>query len=134
MAPRLCLGSRIAPLLFALFLMIVPSLTGAQVRDWAVPYDSGRSDTVGCVRCLWGNFPPRHLSLLSTRAVAADAAGSSWVVGSSFNGTDHDLRIVKYDAQGVEQWAALYDSGGDDVAVSVGWTRPEIPMWAAPPF
>lgn len=120
MASETHLRSRIAPRLFALFLMIVSSVAGAQVRDWAVPYDSGRADTVGCVRCLWGNFSPPPLSLFSTRAVAADAAGSSWVVGSSFNGTDHDLRIVKYDAQGVEQWAALYDSGGDDVAVSVG--------------
>lgn len=120
MAPEIHLGSRIAPRLFALFLMIAPSLAGAQVRDWAGPFDSGTSDMVGCVRCLWGNFSPPPLSLFSTRAVAADAAGSSWVVGSSFNGTDHDLRIVKYDAQGVEQWAALYDSGGDDTAVSVG--------------
>lgn len=120
MTPEAHLRSRIVPRLFALFLLIVSSVAGAQVRDWAVPYDSGRSDTVGCVRCLWGNFSPRYLSLLSTRAVAADAAGNSWVVGSSFNGSNYDLRIVKYDAQGVEQWAALYDSGGDDVAVSVG--------------
>ena len=119
MVPGIRLRSRITPLLFALFL-IVPSLAGAQVRDWAVFYDSGRADTAGCVRCLWGNSSAYPLSLLSTRAIAADAAGNSWVVGSSFNGTDQDLRIVKVDAQGVEQWAATYDSGGDDVAVSVG--------------
>lgn len=119
MAPRIRLGTRFVPLLFALSLTL-PSLAGAQVRDWAVPYDSGNSDQVGCIACQWGYFNPAPSSLFSTRAVAADAAGNSWVVGSSFNGENYDVRIVKYNAQGVEQWAALYDSGGDDAAASVG--------------
>jgi hypothetical protein len=119
MAPRIRLGSRIVPLLFVLSLTL-PSLAAAQARDWAVPYDSGDSDWVGCISCQWGYFNPTPPSLFSTRAVAADAAGNSWVVGSSFNGENYDVRIVKYNAQGVEQWAALYDSGGDDAAASVG--------------
>jgi hypothetical protein len=119
MAPRIRLGSLFVSLLLALFL-IFPSLSAAQARDWAVPYDSGNSDQVGCVYCYWGYFNPTPYSLLSTRAVAADAAGNSWVAGSSFNGENYDVRIVKYNAQGVEQWAALYDSGGDDAAASVG--------------
>jgi hypothetical protein len=119
MAPRIRLGTRFVPLLFALSL-VFPSMSTAQARDWTVLYDSGDSDWTGCASCQWGYFNPAPPSLFSTRAVAADAAGNSWVVGSSFNGENYDVRIVKYNAEGVEQWAELYDSGGDDAAASVG--------------
>ena len=119
MAPRIRLGSRFVPLLFALSL-ILPSLAAAQVREWAVSYDSGAYDSVGCFQCHWGYFDPTAHALFTTRAVAADAAGNSWVAGSSYNGENYDVRIVKYNAQGVEQWAAVYDSGGDDTAAAVG--------------
>jgi hypothetical protein len=119
MAPRIHLGTRFVPLLFALFL-IFPSLSAAQVREWDVSYDSGAFDSAGCFECHWGYFDPTAHALFSTRAVAADAAGNSWVAGSSYNGENYDARIVKYNAQGVEQWTALYDSGGDDTAASVG--------------
>ena len=45
-----------------------------------------------------------------------DAAGNTYVTGSSFNGTDYDWVTVKYDASGVEQWVSSYGGVGLDEA------------------
>lgn len=122
MAPRMSHGPHnpiLLPLL-VLLLGILPALASAQIRDWAVTYDSGGPDQVGCTAC-----DQSYLSFLvpvsvrSTRAVTADAAGNSWITGGASNGTNYDVLTVKYDAQGVEQWAVTYDGGDEDSAGAV---------------
>jgi hypothetical protein len=56
----------------------------------------------------------------STRkALAVSSAGSSWLAGSSFNGRNRDVRLVRFDAAGIRQWAAVLDTGNDDEPVAV---------------
>lgn len=43
-----------------------------------------------------------------------DAAGNTFVTGTSFNGTDYDWVTVKYDNLGVEQWQMSYGGSGLD--------------------
>jgi hypothetical protein len=89
------------------------------VSDWAVTYDSGGPDWLGCTHCShpWLGLVPEPVR--SARAVTADTAGNSWITGGTSNGTNYDILTVKYDAQGVRQWAVLYDGGEDDAAAAV---------------
>ena len=48
-------------------------------------------------------------------AIALDDAGNVFVTGYSLNGSNADPTTVKYDSDGVEQWARRYD-GGDTVS------------------
>ncbi|UKN02998.1 T9SS type A sorting domain-containing protein [Paracrocinitomix mangrovi] len=45
-----------------------------------------------------------------------DAAGNTYVTGTSFNGSNYDWVTVKYDANGVEQWVMSYGGSGLDEA------------------
>lgn len=46
--------------------------------------------------------------------------GTVYVAGKTFNGTDMDLLLIKYNAAGVQQWVKTYDGGsGDDAALSL---------------
>ena len=122
MAPRIARGrynlSLCLLLLVALFALL-PSPAAAQARDWAVTYDSGGPDWLGCTYCShpWLGLVPEPVR--SARAVTADTAGNSWITGGAFNGTNYDVVTVKYDAQGVRQWAVLYDGGDEDAAAAV---------------
>src|SRR5215203_465692 len=107
MAPRITRGQNnpsLRPLLFVLLLGLLPSLAAVQARDWAVTYDSGGPDWLGCTYCShpWLGLVPEPVR--SARAVTADTAGNSWITGGAFNGTNYDVVTVKYDAQGVRQW------------------------------
>jgi hypothetical protein len=122
MAPRIARGqynlSQCLLLLVALFALL-PSPAAAQARDWAVTYDGGGPDWLGCTYCShpWQGSVPEPVR--SARAVTADTAGNSWITGGTFNGTNYDVVTVKYDAQGVRQWAVVYDGGEEDAAAAV---------------
>ena len=45
-----------------------------------------------------------------------DAAGNTYVTGSSYDGSSYELVTVKYDADGVELWRATYGGSGIDEA------------------
>ncbi len=47
-------------------------------------------------------------------AIAVDDSGNVYVTGHSYNGTDNDYATVKYNAAGVEQWVAIFDSTDND--------------------
>ena len=48
-----------------------------------------------------------------------DAAGNTYVTGSSFNGTDFDWVTVKYDNTGAVQWTMTYGGSGLDEAAAI---------------
>jgi hypothetical protein len=122
MAPRVSRGLfNLSQCLLLLVLLpaLLPSPAAAQARDWAVTYDSGGPDWLGCTYCShpWLGGVPEPVR--SARAVTADTAGNSWITGGAFNGTNYDVVTVKYDAQGVRQWAVPYDGGEEDAAAAV---------------
>ena len=45
-----------------------------------------------------------------------DAAGNTYVTGTSYSGTSYDLVTVKYDSDGVELWRSAYGGVGIDEA------------------
>src|SRR5262249_45123392 len=58
-------------------------------------------------------FFPRQLA-------AVDTAGNAYVLGTTFNGHDHDYFVVKLDASGAQVWRAQLDaSGADDRAAAL---------------
>jgi subtilase family serine protease len=75
------------------------SPSGSQI--WLARYNSGGSD-----------YPA---------ALVADAAGNVYIAGRSFSGSPNitDLRVVKYDTDGVQQWARKYDGGIQDFAAAM---------------
>jgi len=118
MAPRIARGQNspsLRPLLLIFLLGLLPALVNAQVRDWDATYDSGGSDRVGGFgdRSAHLTFTPG--SVLSTHAVAADGVGNSYITG----GTNYGILTVKYNVDGVQQWAATYEDGDEDVAGAV---------------
>jgi hypothetical protein len=52
-----------------------------------------------------------------------DAAGNTYVTGTSFNGTSYDIMTVKYDAAGVEQWRTGFDGPGSGLDEGFALTR-----------
>ncbi len=48
-----------------------------------------------------------------------DKEGNVYVGGSTHNGTDYDMLLVKYDSTGTIQWEKTYDSGVDEVGHDV---------------
>lgn len=122
MTPRISRGQNHPSSLFLLFVFLLgpfPVLAGEQVREWAVTYDSGGPDQVGCTHCDQSPISLIPASVRSVHAVAADAGGSSWIAGGTSNGTNADILTARYDGRGLEQWAMTYDGGGDDSAGAV---------------
>lgn len=62
-----------------------------------------------------GNFIDKAVDL------QLDAAGNTYVTGTSYNGTDYDIVTVKYDNTGTEQWVVALDgpAGGLDEAYAL---------------
>ncbi len=51
----------------------------------------------------------------AANAVRVALSGNVYVGGKTFNGTDLDICVIRYDASGQQQWMAVYNSGnGDD--------------------
>jgi hypothetical protein len=102
-----------------LSVLLIPSVLAAQVtRSWAVQYERLNAPGSGCGSSFLnsGGATARGRNML-----AADAAGNAYFTGATSSGDTMDVLTVKYDSQGVVQWAVQYDGGsadcGDAVAV-----------------
>lgn len=60
-----------------------------------------------------GNFIDKASDL------ALDAAGNTYVTGSSYDGTSYDMVTVKYDSDGNQVWVASYGGSGIDEATAI---------------
>ncbi|HEX7184447.1 MAG TPA: hypothetical protein VF756_21660 [Thermoanaerobaculia bacterium] len=111
---------RISLVLGLPLLLILSHAASGQTRVWTAGYDGGAQDRAGCPRCTTHTYLPFHRDFVRSRnSVAADAAGNVYVTGTSSNGSNPDFVTVKYDANGVRQWASLYDGGEEDQAYAV---------------
>lgn len=107
-------SSHARSLFLALLLLSIPAAASAQpARSWSVRHDEGGLDQAGCPSCETGYLPIRS-QVRGRQALAADAAGNTYVTGfTTVDGTE-DVLTVKYNAQGVQQWAVLYNGGDAD--------------------
>lgn len=55
----------------------------------------------------------------SAQAIAVDAFGNRYLVGFGWNGSDYDIRILKYDTRGEMVWEQRFDSGSHDYGYAV---------------
>ena len=100
-------------------LLLLPVLLQAQAtRSWAVPYDEGGFEMAGCATC-WDNFLGFREYIRGRQALAVDAAGNSYVTGVTTAGATEDVLTVKYNPQGVVQWAVTHDGGDIDRGFAV---------------
>lgn len=98
-------------LLVALAALLIPAVLAAQpARSWAVHYNDG-----GLGSCPTCNVRGRQ----SLAVDAADAAGNAYFTGISTAGATEDVLTVKYNSQGVVQWAVTYDGGDMDRGYAV---------------
>ncbi len=92
--------TRILSLLFLL------NLTSHSFTQINVQWEARLNDPIG-------NFIDKASDL------ALDAAGNTYVTGSSFNGANYDMVTVKYDADGNEIWRTSYGGAGIDEATAI---------------
>ena len=84
-------------------LLIIAKLGFAQINiQWEARLDN-----------LTGNFIDNAVDL------ALDAAGNTYVTGTSYNGTSYDAVTVKYDPNGNEIWRSSYGGAGLDEATAI---------------
>lgn len=57
-------------------------------------------------------FPSYYLATGDKMTI--DEQGNIYRLGSTFNGVDHDVFVVKYDSDGNQTWLTNYDSGFED--------------------
>ncbi|HWN44120.1 MAG TPA: SBBP repeat-containing protein, partial [Thermoanaerobaculia bacterium] len=99
--------------------LLIPSALVAQPsRSWAVPYNEGGFEVAGCAGCA-DNFLGFKAYVRGRQALAADAAGNTYVTGVTTAGATEDVLTVKYNSQGVVQWAVTYDGGDADQGFAV---------------
>lgn len=55
----------------------------------------------------------------SLQAVASDAFGNRYLAGFGWNGSDYDIRVLKYNVRGGLEWEQRFDSGNQDYAYAV---------------
>lgn len=97
--------------------LLIPSVLAAQAaRSWAVQYESLTGPGSGCSSSF---LDPGGSSASARNALAADAAGNAYFTGSTYAGASMDVLTVKYDSQGVVQWAVTYDGGSADCGYAV---------------
>lgn len=96
-----------------LVLLIPASLSAQPVRSWVVAHDEGGIDRAGCADCATTYLPIRSL-VRGRQALAADAAGNVYATGFTTAFGTQDVLTVKYDSNGVKQWAVSYNAGDDD--------------------
>jgi hypothetical protein len=98
-----------------LIALLIPAVLASQVtRSWAVHYDQGVSQGSGCSSSFFPAGGPN-----SQHDLAADAAGNAYFTGVTHAGATADILTVKYNSQGVVQWAVSYDSGSADCGHAV---------------
>jgi hypothetical protein len=106
-----------------LALLLPASVLAQPVRSWAIAHDEGGFERAGCADCTTSYLPIRSL-VRGRQALAADAAGNTYVTGFTTAYGTEDVLTVKYDSQGVKQWAVSYNGGDADrgfgVAVDAG--------------
>jgi uncharacterized delta-60 repeat protein len=90
-------------ILSLLFLLNLTSHSFAQIN---VQWEARLNDPIG-------NLTDKASDL------ALDAAGNTYVTGSSFNGANYDMVTVKYDADGNEVWRTSYGGAGMDEAAAI---------------
>jgi uncharacterized delta-60 repeat protein len=90
-------------ILSLVFLLNLASHSFAQIN---VQWEARLNDPIG-------NFIDKASDL------ALDAAGNTYVTGSSFNGANYDMVTVKYDADGNEIWRTSYGGAGIDEATAI---------------
>jgi hypothetical protein len=99
-------------------LLIPAALVAQPSRSWAVPYNEGGFEVAGCAGC-FDNFLGFEAYVRGRQALAADAAGNVYVTGVTTAGATEDVLTVKYNSQGVVQWAVTYDGGDADQGFAV---------------
>jgi uncharacterized delta-60 repeat protein len=56
----------------------------------------------------------------NAKSIKIATDGNIYITGKTFNGSNYDMLLLKYNAAGVQQWAKSYDyDNGDDEAVSM---------------
>lgn len=97
--------------------LLIPSVLAAQVtRSWAVRYERLNDPGSGCSSSF---FNSGGANAKARNVLAADAAGNAYVTGDTYAGATTDVLTVKYDSQGVVQWAVPYDGGSADCGYAV---------------
>lgn len=68
----------------------------------------------------FGDGPPADgFADESLQAVASDAFGNRYLAGFGWNGTDYDIRVLKYNVRGGLEWEQRFDSGNQDYAYAI---------------
>jgi hypothetical protein len=98
--------------------LLVPAAPAQTTRVWSLSENHGAIDQPGCPRCGRNYFDSGRDFLQGRHALASDAAGNVYVTGFTY-GANADFLTVKYNRQGVRQWAVTLDGGGDDMAHAV---------------
>jgi hypothetical protein len=102
-----------------LVVLLIPAVLVAQpARSWAAHYNEGGFELAGCATC-GDNFLSFKPYVRGRQALAADAAGNTYVTGFTTAGATEDVLTVKYNSQGVVQWAVTYDGGDRDHGFAV---------------
>src|SRR5215213_6218191 len=100
-----------------LSVLLIPSGLCAQVtRSWAVQYQRLNAPGAGCSSSFLNSG---GATARARNALAADAAGNAYFTGATSSGDTMDVLTVKYDSQGVVQWAVQYDGGSADCGNAV---------------
>ncbi|MCX6311619.1 MAG: T9SS type A sorting domain-containing protein [Bacteroidetes bacterium] len=60
-----------------------------------------------------GRYTSAGSNIDRAKSMVVDAAGNSFVVGTSWNGTNFDIVTVKFDANGIQQWTTPYNGPGN---------------------
>ena len=55
----------------------------------------------------------------SLEGIATDSEGNLYITGYAYNGSNYDVHVLKYDADGNLVWHRVYDSGGQDYGYGV---------------
>ena len=89
-------------LLSTLFLLVITTTSIAQVNIlWESRFDNNANDDY-------------------SRDIEIDAAGNSYVVGTSFNGSQFNIITIKYDVDGNEVWNVTHDGPASGLDQAVG--------------